>query len=104
MQALAMWRSGGVPSRPEWGLEPMQFTFSEPPVWNMATPGEPTYKLSLLQVNLSSMKLKDEMPITIVHPNSLNAILLHAPHHRASQQDSYQHDHRATETTITGHA
>ena len=32
MQALAMWRPGGVPQRPEWELQPMQFTFSEPPI------------------------------------------------------------------------
>ena len=49
-------------------LEPMQFTFSEPPVWNMDALGKPTHKPLLLQVNLSSMKPSDEAPIALVPP------------------------------------
>ena len=51
-------------------LEPMQFTFSELPVWNADVLGEPAHKPLLLQVNLSSMKLRDEMPIAPVPPVS----------------------------------
>ena len=55
-----------MPRRPEWGLDPMWLTCPESPVWYMATPGESTHEPSLLQVNLSSMKLRDEMPFTLV--------------------------------------
>ena len=48
----------------------MQFTFSEPPVWNTDALNEPTHEPSLLWVNLSSMKLRDEVPITSVPSTS----------------------------------
>ena len=55
----------------------MQYTFSEPLVWNMAIPSEPTCEPLLLQVNLSSVKPKDETPFAVVPLTSLNATLLH---------------------------
>ena len=39
-------------------LEPMQFTFSEPPVWNMDALSKPAHEPLLLWVNLSSVKLR----------------------------------------------
>ena len=48
------------------GLESMWFTFPELPVWNTATPSQPTCEPLLLQVNLSSMKPRDETPIGLV--------------------------------------
>ena len=61
----------------------MQFTFTEPPVWNMAAPGKPTHEPSLLQVNLCSMKPKDETPIAVVSliasmpPSSIHPTMEH---------------------------
>ena len=46
-----------------WGLEPIQFSLPEPPVWDMDTLGKPACKPWLLKVDLSSVKLRDQMPI-----------------------------------------
>ena len=56
-------------------LEPIQFIFSEPSVYNTDALNEPTHEPSLLQVNLSS--------ITLV-PHILNATLLHTSQHKVS--------------------
>ena len=64
-------------------LEPFWLTFSEPPVWNTDALSEPTHGLSLLWVNLSSMKPGDEVPITLV-PHVLTTTLLHTSCHEVS--------------------
>ena len=58
-------------------LEPMQFTFSEPPVWNMDALGKPTCEPSLLQVYLSNMKLGDEASIASVPMSSMPPSSMH---------------------------
>ena len=98
MQTLAMWRSGSVLRRPEWGLEPMQLTFPE-------SPGHPC-QTHLWAITITDEPLLCEAKRWDAHhpgpPHSFNATLLHAPHHGASQQDSYQHNYRATGTTVMG--
>ena len=51
-------------------LEPMQSTFSEPPVWNMDALSKHAHEPRFLWINLSSMKQRDEAPVTLVPPTS----------------------------------
>ena len=46
------------------GLEPLWLTYQESCLWNTADPSKLACKLSLIQVNLSSVRPRDEMPIT----------------------------------------
>ena len=46
------------------GLEPIQISLLEMPVWDMDTLGKPVHEPLLLQVDLSSIRPRDQMPIT----------------------------------------
>ena len=61
------------------GLEPIWFSLPEPPVWDMDTLGEPAHKPLLLKGDLSSVKLRDQMPITSApHRASTSPSSLHS--------------------------
>ena len=49
-------------------LEALQFTFQELPLWNAATPGEPTHEPELIEVDLSSIQ-PESMTTAISVPN-----------------------------------
>ena len=55
-------------------MEASWFTFQEPPLWDSATPGEPTCKPQLIEVDLSGVQ-SESIKTTIQTPQSTTILL-----------------------------
>ena len=84
------------------GLEPLLLSFPKPPVLNMDALSRPVHKPSLLQVDLPSVRLRDQTPITPCSLWSLNTTFLSTFCHEVSLWNSYppQYGHWASRALI----